>query len=445
MREEFISDREVEAYERRTDPARRAVVWSFVAVAAAFVLIGGAYMFGLIGGTDALGNFGGLTASLFGGSEESGETFPLWSAGRDPSASFVKNADTDPVASGSGCEFESGPSAGSGQVGTVLISEVAWMGTEEGAQYEWVELADAGEAAANIGGWSVVDRDEQIQFVFRIGTTIPAGGFFLLARSTDVVGSMRADARYTGNLKNEDEALRLFNEKCEVMDEVLAVPKWPAGETGERRTMERDLATRVWHTSTKVGGTPRAANSAGWSNIFDHPVAPSTPTSTAPPTSLATTSTLVATPVTSASSQGTVVISEVMAGKEGATHWDFVELYNAGPSVANLTGWRLTKKTSTGNESTLVAAARLNGVVIPAGGYFLLAYPDYAGPPPADVVWPSSSSYRLAYKDNAVVLYNADGAKAGEVLWSEIPAGQSYAKIGDSFVVGSPTPRAAPQ
>jgi hypothetical protein len=323
------------------------------------------------------------------------------------------------------------------------MSEVAWMGTEDGAQYEWIELVNTGNAAVNMAGWSVVDKDEQIQVVFPKNAAISAGGFFLLARSTDRVGGIRADMRYAGNLKNENEGLRLFNGKCEVVDEVLAAPKWPAGETGERRTMERNLATKVWYTSSKLGGTPKATNSPPPLNVSQSETlsAHSTPQNVSV-TSTAPTSTVAEEPVSQPSSQGTVMISEVMAGKDGATNWDFVELYNPVPNPINLTGWSVRKRSSSGTESPLVSATRLEGVVIPAGGYLLLAHPDYAGVPAADVMWPKS--YTLAYKSNAAVLYNADGAKADEISWSEIPPGQSYALVGTSFAVGSPTPRTAP-
>ncbi|MDP3974765.1 MAG: lamin tail domain-containing protein, partial [Candidatus Jorgensenbacteria bacterium] len=403
-----------------------------------------------------------LTATLFGSTqEESGETFPLWSSGRDSEASFAKSSGESPALPGGACGYESGPSTspsavssgpnGSGQAISVVFSEIAWMGTEEGAQYEWIELANVSNAPADIGGWSVVDKDEQIQKIFPQNVTIPAGGFFLLARSADRVGNTHADARYAGNLKNEDEVLRLFDASCNAIDEVIAAPKWPAGESAERRTMERNLATRTWHTSAKVGGTPRAANTSGWFTQVNHPA---TTTSVPAQTSIATasttpTSTVQETPVSAPSTQGIVVISEVMAGKDGAANWDFVELYNPSVAPVSLTGWSMKKRTASGSESSLVSvsakdpSASFEGKTIPAGGYFLLANTEgYTGVPAADVKWPKS--YTLAYTNNAVVFYDANGAKVSEVSWTEIPKGKSYARVNDSFVLGNPTPRAAP-
>lgn len=390
-------------------------MWSAAAIAAVFVLIGGAYAFGRFGGSGA-----SITASLFGGARENnppagGETFPLWNT---KGANNTNGNIDHPTA----CEYESGKTA---KGDTVLISEIAWMGTEEGAQYEWIEIANIGKMAASMEGRSLVDKDEQIQFTFPKGAAILANQFLLLARNADSVRKVRADFQYAGNLKNENEGLRLFDEKCEVMDEVLTLPPpaggWPAGNNAARRTMERNLATRGWYTSSKVGGTPKAENSAP-------PVVPAPPLTATTMTSSAATDTPTSTaseaPTPLPSAQGTIVISEVMAGKDGAANWDFVKLYNTGSRTADLTGWSVRKRSSSGAESALVAASRLEGKTISAGGSLLLAHPDYAGSPPADVVWPKS--YTLAYVNNAVMLYDPDGAKASEISWAEIPKGQSY-------------------
>lgn len=427
MNEVFISDEEVETYEKKSDPARRSVVWSLAAVAAAFVLVGGAYLFGTLGG-----GAGELTASLFGNQSEEGEVFALRSSGG------ADNRDVAPAkrdAGSAACGYESGAEP---KRGGVLISEVAWMGTEEGAQYEWIEIANTGSMPVNIGGWSLVDKDEQIQVTLPKNASIPAGGFFLLARSTDRVGSVRADVRYTGNLKNEGEGLKLFNEKCDVVDEVFAAPEWPAGESVERRTMERNLVTRAWYTSSVAGGTPRAQNSLNASQrkaSGEHFASQNV---------LAATSTVAAEPAAQPSAQGTVVISEVMAGKDGAANWDFVELHNLESTPVLLTGWSMKKRTASGSESSLVSvkakdlSASFEGKTIPVGGYFLLAHPDYTGEPPANIVWPKS--YTLAYSNNAVVIYNANGEKVSEVSWSEIPKGQSYAVTNGIWAVAAPTP-----
>ena len=63
----------------------------------------------------------------------------------------------------------------------VVINEVAWMGTTNSAQDEWLELYS--DTAQNLEGWSLSTADG--------GTTIPlsgsisAGWYFLIERTDD--------------------------------------------------------------------------------------------------------------------------------------------------------------------------------------------------------------------------------------------------------------------
>ncbi len=139
-----------------------------------------------------------------------------------------------------------------------------------------------------------------------------------------------------------------------------------------------------------------------------------------------------------------VLIAEVMAGKTGSADYEFIVLYNAGGEDGDLTGWSVKKKSSTGTESSLVVPSRLNGKVIAAGKYLLLANEGgYTGGVSADVPWPSS--YALAYKNNALTLYDKDGNVRDAVSWSEIPADKGYARVSwesnEFGVKDAPTPK----
>src|SRR3989344_449666 len=68
---------------------------------------------------------------------------------------------------------------------------------------------------------------------------------------------------------------------------------------------------------------------------------------------------------------GTVLISEIMAGSDGNSDNEFIELYNPTDSPIPFSGWTLKKKSSTGNESVLVASSRFEGKVLPANKHFL--------------------------------------------------------------------------
>ncbi len=147
---------------------------------------------------------------------------------------------------------------------------------------------------------------------------------------------------------------------------------------------------------------------------------------------------------TTVSKTGRILVSEIMAGADSSANYEFVELYNAGANSVDLTGWSLKKKTSTGNEGSLVAAKLFSGKVIQPGRYLLLGNASgYAGSAALDITWTSSNT--LAYKKNAVALYDSDGNKTEEIYWEEIPKGQSLARIGwtgaNFTISSSPTPQ----
>ncbi len=132
-----------------------------------------------------------------------------------------------------------------------------------------------------------------------------------------------------------------------------------------------------------------------------------------------------------------------MAGSDGNADNEFIELYNPGSSGVVLTGWTIKKKSSTGTESTLVAASRLEGKTIMSNKYFLIGHEGgYAGATTPDMTWPVS--YSLAYTNNAILLYDANGAKTEEVHWDEIQAGQSLTRsswTSSDFAAATPSPQ----
>ena len=100
-----------------------------------------------------------------------------------------------------------------------------------------------------------------------------------------------------------------------------------------------------------------------------------------------------------------IVISEVQIA--GATAGDeFVELYNPTSSSADLTGWRLRRKTSAGGDGGNLVSS-LSGS-IPAYGFFLITpQTEYTGPVSADQMYSVSGNPVAA--NNTVLLYSDAG------------------------------------
>jgi hypothetical protein len=147
------------------------------------------------------------------------------------------------------------------KVPAVAINEVAWMGTDKSHTDEWIELKNLFRESVDISGWQLQNKNKSVKIVFKEDSVVPLDGYYLLERTDDTtVPEVAADAIYTGNLANANEALYLFDTDCQLQDSVIATPAWPAGDNASKRTMER-TAGLLWKTSVNAGGTPKQENS----------------------------------------------------------------------------------------------------------------------------------------------------------------------------------------
>lgn len=142
---------------------------------------------------------------------------------------------------------------------TVYVSEVAWMGTTNSANDEWMELHNDGSESVDLSGWtlSAVDGVPNINFSSTTNKIIPAGGFYLMERTDDnAVLSITADLIYTGALSNDGEDLVLRNKDGNEIDRVNDLTGWRAGDNVSKQTMQKTAFG--WVAAT---GTPKAVNS----------------------------------------------------------------------------------------------------------------------------------------------------------------------------------------
>ena len=358
------------------------------------------------------------------------------------------------------CTFETLETA---QKKLVVINEIAWMGGISGADAEWIELKNISGSYINLRGWEIVDKDEQIKI--KVGdTTLSQNGFFLAVRKSNRQ-KLKGETTYDGALRNTDEGVRLFNAECGLEDEVIAT-KWPAGDNKTKKTMERNSNGSGWYTSLLSGGTPGSENSKP--RILNSKQDQSSPPKADPPlaenlknkisiipTNNVATTTMInkstSTPISPTSSitkmetvsyiKNAVLISEVSVGTEENAKYEFVELYNNSSFAVDLTGWTIKKKSSTGNETSLVSTSRLQGKIILPQSYFLIGNEGgYKGSPTPNAMW--AGSYTLAYSKNSVALYKG-GEKVDEANWEEIPKGRSIKRISwgsNNFSLSDPSP-----
>lgn len=270
---------------------------------------------------------------------------------------------------------------------SIVISEVAWMGTQANSSHEWIELYNTTRDEINLEGWHLVSfRWSGTQFYKNLDIALKGvisprtstlqndtSGYFLLVANENAVSfpgtSETYDQKYTGSLYNTGEILLLCstyniqvakncdeNHKTLLVDFVNArsrtgtIRPWPAGSSSIYGSMERQdwRSDDVTAYFTHTGANPHFGFDANGNFIKGTPKYPNwafTVTSTPRPTALPT---RTATP--KPGSPPVLVLNEVMA--RAGTDWnadgrvdvydEFIEVINAGTSNLSLSSYKLS-------------------------------------------------------------------------------------------------------
>lgn len=130
-----------------------------------------------------------------------------------------------------------------------------------------------------------------------------------------------------------------------------------------------------------------------------------------------------------------VVINEVQIAPIAGR---FIELYNAGDSDVDLTGWYIQKKTATASSfGSLITKTDFENKTIKAGGYFLISRSPLSN---SDIV----VGDLILTESNTIRLRDSKGVDVDQVEWGSVDEGKSYQKTSSSgWILASPTPRAA--
>ncbi|OGM98155.1 MAG: hypothetical protein A2735_00405 [Candidatus Yanofskybacteria bacterium RIFCSPHIGHO2_01_FULL_41_21] len=169
-------------------------------------------------------------------------------------------------------------------VGSVVINEIAWMGTGGTAKLsndEWIELYNTTSRTIDLTGWILksltgTSPDPQIA----LSNSIQPFGFYLLERTDDTtVSNILAGQVYTGSLLDTGENLELVAPSGLLIDAVRSEGLWYAGNKEGRFSMERIDSSKFgdisnnWGTNNglivnglnsddgPINGTPGAPNS----------------------------------------------------------------------------------------------------------------------------------------------------------------------------------------
>lgn len=137
----------------------------------------------------------------------------------------------------------------------VMINEIAWMGTVENANAEWIELYNSEAEDIDISNWKLIARDGAPSITLK--GIIKSYDYFLLERTSDTsLLDVTADQIYAGVLGNTGEYLELIDTAGKVIDKIDSTGKWIAGNNTTKDTMQRTESGK-WITATP---TPKEKN-----------------------------------------------------------------------------------------------------------------------------------------------------------------------------------------
>ena len=151
----------------------------------------------------------------------------------------------------------------------VVINEINYKPLDPTKALEFIELYNPGAAAVNLALWRIEDA---VDCIFPAGSTIPAGGYFVIAGNAAAFQTQYGfapGAVFTGTLNSSGERIQLRDAASVLRDEVtygVGFP-WPTSARGGGFSLElinaaldKDLGAS-WRSSTTANGTPRAVNS----------------------------------------------------------------------------------------------------------------------------------------------------------------------------------------
>ncbi|HWS24079.1 MAG TPA: lamin tail domain-containing protein [Anaerolineales bacterium] len=242
------------------------------------------------------------------------------------------------------------------QLRSVIINEVAWMGTLLITYNEWIELHNTTNHPITLDGWMLTTQSGT-GFNVPLQGTIEADGYFILARNPNIFSSMLPDQVYEWiGLDDQGISLILYDSVGTLVDTANQTSdQWPAGDAVKACTMERAGENKPdtpvnWLTSAggnylvKDNRGEPICGSPGYAN-WAYEV---TPTRTSTPT-LTPFRTPTSTPTPTGYRPTSVILNEFLIQPQADHNLDgiidsgdsFIEIINLGPNRVSLDGWKL--------------------------------------------------------------------------------------------------------
>lgn len=143
----------------------------------------------------------------------------------------------------------------------VMFSEIAWMGSGDDANNEWIELYNHGATDIDVTGWTIDDGNT---FAVTLAGSIPSQTIVLLERTDDSsVPSVSAFQIYTGALGNDGRTLTLKDVSGSNMDQVVGGSNWESigGNNTNKETPQRTMTG--WVTGVATPGAQNVEHDSG--------------------------------------------------------------------------------------------------------------------------------------------------------------------------------------
>lgn len=316
----------------------------------------------------------------------------------------------------------------------VVINEVAWMGTKNSFNDEWIELYNNSDNLMNLDGWTLKAKDGTPEI--NLTGKIASKEYFLLERTDDsTVPNVPGDQFYKGSLGNQGEFLELYGNLSQLIDKADCSLGWFAGDNETKQTMERKnfneagSNSNAWLNSQNPQGTPKERNSVSAEPV----IIPEKPKDSEKPEDLEKTnqakeesqiepespvqpeSSIQLEPAKSVYPSG-ILINEILPSPIGADDKEeWIEIFNQNNSEVELSNWQITD-----------TIGKVSIYTFPQGTK--LSSKDFL------VISRQTTGIILNNDGDVIKLSQPDGKVVAEVSYEKAMSGESYNLINSSWV-----------
>jgi len=224
---------------------------------------------------------------------------------------------------------------------SIVVNEIAWMGTQANSSDEWIELYNNTNQDINLEGWALYKKETLIEPLTGI---IKANSYYLIERTDDstiqnITASQEPSSWGSYGLNNNGEDLKLLNSEFVIIDEVDCSLGWFEGGGSSFKTMERI-------NPQTIGSTPE-----NWQTCFSTEKivfdSQNNPVYGTPNTKNSTNSEV---PYEKIIYSSDIMINEILPSPEGAdSENEWIELKNMSNQEVSLFNWSIRDEKGTIN------------------------------------------------------------------------------------------------